>query len=181
MIRLICFLLLSPLFSFGQKDPIDTVQFYYTSVENVDSVSAKILQQRARVFVTENFSSAKDVVQLDDLDAGVIIVKGVIVPIIKAALVGNIESGYVHFMIKLQFKGGKYKYTFSDFVHEGNGSNIHSGGALTNVKPACGSFYMYEKYWRKIKSYTNDEAISFIDNLNRSMKNSDVGSKKDAF
>jgi hypothetical protein len=179
--RVLLLLLLLPAVCYAQKDPIDTVQFNYTSVETVDSIPAKVLQQRARVFVTENFKSAKDVIQLDDMEAGVIIVKGVIVPIVKTAFTGSMQAGYVNFMIKLQFKDGKYKYSFTDFIHEGNGGNVKDGGALSNIKPACGTFNMFEGYWRKIKAYVDSDVIVFIDNLNRSMKNSDISAKKDAF
>jgi hypothetical protein len=179
--KMLFFVLLFPVVALAQKDPIDTVSFNYSGVNIVDSASAKTLQARARVFVTENFKSAKDVIQLDDQDAGVMIVKGNIVPIVKSALAGTQEAGYVNFMVKLQFKDGKYKYTLSDFNHEGNRNNIKDGGSLANIKPACGTWYMYEGYWRKIKIYVDNDARNFVANLTSAMKNSEIGTKKDSF
>jgi|GEM_PF-2209391 hypothetical protein len=167
---------------FAQKENIDTVQFNYSSVVLVDSVPGRVLQARARLFLSQNFKSAKDAtIQLDDPEGGVIVVKAMIVPAVKSLILGSIGYGHVHFTLELRFKDGKFKYTFSDFFHRGDGNNIWDGGPLSNPKPKCGSFHMSEGTWRKVKEYTNVDALSFIDRLTAQIKNSSVGVKKDDF
>lgn len=164
------FALFLPIFAVGQKINPDTLSFNYTGVVQADSMSAKSLQSRAKLFVAEAFKSAKDVTQMDDPDGGIIMVKGTMAPVIKAPLLGHIEYGYVSFTIKIQVKDGRYKYTFSDFYHEAHEQNKGSGGSLTNHKPACGTFIMTMGYWRQIKAYTNGQVIEQIAHLQEKMK-----------
>ena len=177
----IVFLLLLPTITFGQEIDVDTLQFVYTGVETVDSVAGKTLQSRAKLFIAENFKSAKDVLQLDDAEAGVIAkAKGNIIPVIKILILGHEAYGYVNFTCKIQVKDGKYKYTFSDFVHQGSG-DIHAGGPLTNKRPVCGIFLMSEGYWRQVQDYTNKDVIAFINQLKSKMRSSEINPKKDDF
>lgn len=176
----IIFALLLPLSSMCQKIDIDTLSFNYTGVVQVDSTPAKTLQSRAKLFVAESFKSAKDVIQLDDAESGVIVVKGNIAPVVKVPLIGKMEYGYVHFTAKIQVKDGKYKYTFSEFDHEAHGNNEGSGGNLNRKKPGCGTFTMSEGQWRQIKTYTNERVIALAADLQKSMRSAEIG-KKDEF
>lgn len=174
-------LLLSPCFLYAQNNiNTDTLTFDYSGVVQVDTSSAKILQSRAKLFIAENFKSAKSVIQLDDQEAGVIVAKGNFVPTIKAPLLGHIGYGYVSFSLKLQFKDGKYKYTITDFFHTGDG-NVQEGGNLTNTKPACGTFLMSKDYWHQVKLYSNKHIIDFIAILESKMRSPELTAKKDDF
>ncbi|HLI93231.1 MAG TPA: DUF4468 domain-containing protein [Puia sp.] len=159
-----------PVIAGAQKMNPDTLSFNYSGIVQVDSTAAKVLQARARAFVAESFASGKEVVQLDDSEAGILVIKGTIAPIVKVPLLGKIEYGYVHFTAKWQFKDGRYKYALSEFTHEAHEPNMGSGGALTNRKPACGTFTMTEGQWRQIKANTNDRVIEFIDRLRAAMR-----------
>lgn len=185
MKKLLLAAFLIPAICRAQENDIDTVRFYYSGVSIIDSATpAKILQSRARIFITENFKSARDVIQMDDQDAGVIIVKAVFAPIAKMGILGSREYGWVNFMLKMQFKDGKYKYTFSDFSHEGSTSNGHTafaGGTLTNIKPGCGTFYMTMGYWRQVKQDACEEERSLVDRIEAAMKDESVSAKKDSF
>lgn len=172
----LCF---APLLSFAQSKN-DTISFNYTGVEAVDSVPARILYSRAKLFAAENFKSAKDVIQMDDSEAGLLLMKGNIIPVIKGALIGNFEAGFVHFTMKVQVKDGKYKYTLSDFEHENFGNYRSNGGSLTNRKPACGTFYLTKNYWHQIKEQTDMHAQALIDALKSRMVSQEI-SKKDDF
>ena len=172
--------LLMPMAGLAQKADPDTLSFSYVGVEQVESASAKVLQGRAKLLVAEAFKSAKDVIQLDDGDAGILIVKGNIVPVVKAPLMGSIDYGFVRFTLKIQVKDGRYKYTFSDFNHEAYERNMGSGGDLTNKKPACGTFVMTKGYWRQIKTYTDEQVVSLIARLDGAMKGAGLA-KKDEF
>jgi hypothetical protein len=164
------FTILLPIIILAQKVNVDTLQWSYINVVEVDSATAKSLQSRAKLFVAESFKSGKDVMQLDDADAGIIVIKGNIAPIIKVPLLGHMHYGYVHFTAKIQVKDGKYKYNFLEFTHDAYEPNMGSGGALTNKKPACGTFSMTMGYWRQIKEYTNDRVMVLIDQLAAGMK-----------
>ena len=179
MKKLLFCLMIVPLYSIGQAS-IDTTSFNFTGIDSIDSVSAKVLMSRAKLFVAESFKSAKDVIQLDDAEGNVLVVKGNIIPIIKVPLLGKTAYGYVHFTMKVQTKDGKYKYTLSEFDHESHEQNQGSGGLLTREKPACGTFLMSKSYWRQIKEYTEADAIAFIGRLKTRMHNGDAG-KKDEF
>ena len=81
-------------------------------VVKVDSLSKKQIYDRAKMFFVETFKSAKDVIQLDDPDAGTIIGKG------------NASYSYfnvaatavltVYFTIKIEVKDNRYRYTITD-------------------------------------------------------------------
>lgn len=159
-----------PIIAGAQKINPDTLSFSYTGIVQADTIGAKVIQGRVRAFVAESFASGKEVVQLDDPDAGTFLIKGTIVPIVKVPLLGKIEYGYVHFTAKWQFKDGRYKYTLSEFNHEAHEPNMGSGGALTNKKPACGTFVMSEGQWRQIKAYTNDRVLAFIGQMEKAVK-----------
>lgn len=176
---LVFFLLVSPTFGSCQSSDVDTFSFSYAGVVAVDSVTAKVLQSRAKLFVAENFRSAKDVIQLDDADAGIVLIKGNLIPIVKVPLMGKTEYGYVHFTAKIQVKDGKYKYTFSDFSHEAYEKHYGTGGDLTRKKPECGTFGMSLGYWRQIKAYTNSDVKSLISSLEKSMRSSEIAKKED--
>lgn len=121
---------------------------------------------------------------MDDADGGVIIVKAILVPVVSMGILGRKEVGIVHFILKLQFKDGKYKYTFSDFVHEGDGTDHMShmiGGSLLNKKPDCGTMYLTMGYWRQIKEYTDRSVAELISKLSRTMTDTQISSKQDAF
>jgi Domain of unknown function (DUF4468) with TBP-like fold len=170
-----------PLLGFAQKDPIDTARFYYSEIVEQHGASATTLQSRARVFLSEVFKDGRAAITLDDTASGVIIAKGIIVPVVKNFYYGTNNYGYVHFTTKLQFKDGKYKFEFSNFEHEGNGRNIASGGPLASAKPACGTFYMMEGDWRKVKKYVTEQVVQMAVGLKLAMMNAEIGSKKDNF
>lgn len=158
-----------PIMAGAQKINPDTLSFNYAGIVQADT-SAKVLQGRVRAFVAEFFASGKEVVQLDDPEAGTFLIKGTIAPIVKVPLLGKIEYGYVHFTAKWQFKDGRYKYTLSEFTHEAHEPNMGSGGALTNKRPACGTFIMTEGQWRQIKTYTNERVLAFIGQMEQAVK-----------
>lgn len=178
MKKILFCLLIAPLFSIAQE-PTDTLSFNYTGIESVDSVAAKVLYSRAKLFVAQTFKSAKHVIQMDDADAGMLVIKGNIVPTIKIPLLGKTEYGFAHFTMKIQVKDGRYKYTLSEFDHEAHGQNQGSGGQMTSLKPACGTFTMSKGQWRQIKDATNSDALALIASLKTSMKNGEIGKKDD--
>lgn len=88
----------------------------YSEVVTVDStMSSKELFSKALNFITLSFKSANDVIQLKDESSGKIICKG------NTSFTNNrpeYVDGVINFTLQISVKKGKYKYDFSNFVHE---------------------------------------------------------------
>ncbi|HEY8688273.1 MAG TPA: DUF4468 domain-containing protein [Chitinophagaceae bacterium] len=160
------FLLVTFVFSvsiYGQQPPSNP--YLQTEVVNVDSISVQTLYSRTKLFIAENFKSAKTVIQLDDPETKTLVVKGGVTPYIKNAFAGR-TYGISMFTLKIQCKDNKYKYTLSDIYHEKVSTDEYSGGSFENDKPACGTAFLNNKAWHKIK----DNSIEKINNLIALMK-----------
>lgn len=99
--------------AFSQK-PLPEIEgkVVYTEVVNVDSASAGVLYQRAKLFFAKMYNSSKDVVQVDDKENGLIVGKG----FFSLTFEGVISSwqAEVDHTISVRVKEGKYKYEFTD-------------------------------------------------------------------
>ena len=100
--------------SFGQAIfPIDEKgEIVYSGVVNVDSINSKELYVRAHEWFANTFKSAKDVIQLDDKEAGEIVGKG------GFEVHENVMIVHVEFTAKIETKNEKYKYVFSNFSYK---------------------------------------------------------------
>ena len=98
--------------------PIDSVtgKITYKEVIQIDSVTKNEAYNAAKVWIAKTFRSAKDVIQNDDKDAGIIVLK----PLFQLFAT---EKGYIHYTLTLLFKDGRYKYELSDFYHTGGNEN----------------------------------------------------------
>lgn len=77
-----------------------------TNVEKVDTVtSMKELYRRALLWVSDMYKNPKSVIQTQDADAGILVVKG--------NIPGAAKSSYQH-KLMFEFKDGKYRWTISD-------------------------------------------------------------------
>jgi hypothetical protein len=87
---------------------------YYNKVFKVDSVNKNELFLRSKTFFVNNFKYAKNVIQLEDKEAGVIIGKGYknIVSNSEALISANCD---VYFTIKILSKDNKFKVEVYDF------------------------------------------------------------------
>jgi hypothetical protein len=93
-------MVISSLLSFGQNTIDKDVIF--ESTKNKD-----LLYTNAKMFIAENFKSANDVIQLDDKENGVILVKGVV----SENIVVSVQSltYYFSFTMKIMIKDNKYR------------------------------------------------------------------------
>ncbi len=96
-----------------------TGKIIYTDVVRVDSANADQLYTNAKVWVVESFKSAKEVVQMDDKAAHIIICKGTSRHYIKGVFGEAMEAGWLNFKIRIDCKDARYKYIITDFVIEG--------------------------------------------------------------
>jgi hypothetical protein len=149
MKRLLLLALFFPIFCFAQsakdsikwlKDtiplahlPIDTTgNIVYRLVENVPGVTKIELYNRAKVWTAMAFVSAKTVTQLDDKDAGNIVVKAISKQTFDYKFLGvpyPIEY-YLHFSIQITVKDAKYRAIMSQFQIEYLPSKYSLGGTF---------------------------------------------------
>lgn len=85
---------------------------------SIDNTSKNELYNRAKKWTANNFRSSKDVIQLDDKEAGKIIIRGITVYNAPAFNPGTAYSGNIIFTFSFDCKDGKYKYEYTDAEFE---------------------------------------------------------------
>lgn len=149
--------------------PIDSVtgKIIYTEIVKADSTTKEKLYLKGREWLANTFKSSKEVIEMDDKEAGLIIGKGTLVVSL------NGDWGYIHFTVALYFKDGRYKYEIKNITHEhpksASGSLLGDGGAIENENPGCGKMYMTQKQWDKIKANADSNIKILIADLKKSM------------
>jgi hypothetical protein len=165
-------ILLSTSTAFSQTEKLE--------LKVIDSLnfSKQELYVRARAFIAYSFKNSKNVIQMDDKDAGKIICKGSMTPASKGTF-GMTYQNNVDFTLTIDVRDGKYRALISEIYHSGLGpKKEYAGGAIENEKPACGTFFIPKKDWDKMKEAIKAEASAYLDSLKTAM-NKEV--KKDDF
>ena len=67
--------------------------------------------------------------------------------------VGMNDTGFIKFDILIDGKDGRYKYTYTNFRHEGH-KGKGNGGVLELPKAECGKYVLPDNGWAKIKKET---------------------------
>ena len=114
------FILLLPLISMGQSKeiPLKDGEINFSEVVLLDSTFKKNdLYINANKFFVDVYHSAKDVIQLDDKDAGIVIGKGYFETLWKANFLITYQLQIWH-TIKISIKDGSYKYEITDFRYK---------------------------------------------------------------
>jgi predicted membrane protein len=105
----IILLSISPLMSFGQLidelPKCENGKLNFNEVIQMDSIKQNKLYLNSKQFFADAFKSAKDVIQLDDKEAGVVIGKAIID--INAKMLGASYPVKMWFTIKIQSKDGR--------------------------------------------------------------------------
>lgn len=145
--------------------PIDSItgKITYTEVISVEDKDATDLFLSAKEWFVNNFVSAKNVIQMEDKNAGIILGKGKIPVYTNNAF--KTDLGFVEFTIKIEVKDGRYKYTLKDLYHKPGLSKANSPGTLLAEKPGGGLMTMGLKNWNGIKSQTDEAINSMIESL----------------
>ena len=108
------------------RDPA-TGKYQFTEVLQVEGVPAAELYSRAKAWGAVAYRSMKDVEQLDDKDAGRLILKGMF----TARLGSNSAWGFgtdvdVNHTLTIEVKDGRYRYLLTDFSISGNALEIQT-------------------------------------------------------
>jgi hypothetical protein len=144
--------------------------FEFSLVDTIQGTKNE-LYVKSYEWIAKTFTSAKDVIQMNDKEAGKIIAKAVIaVPGTKNGYGMTMGDDYVHYTISIDVKDNRYRCIISDFYHEGgNYSNSHpcSGGSLDNNNSACSTMYMSVNRWNNIKTIVQKDAESNLSALKK--------------
>jgi len=172
MKKCLLLLLLLPTFtSQAQEMPVkfplnDKGNIEFAEVVAVDSVTAKELYSRARLFVANGFRSSTDVTKLEDTETLTIVTKGYM-PRYYSNPFNSSHGGHVRFKFTIQCKEGRYKYSIEDVVHEDD--VVGNGGPLELDKPLS-KWGFTKKTWDKLKKKTFVEINGFIAELTTTMR-----------
>jgi hypothetical protein len=169
---LLAFLLLisSINYSFSQNNQGDSLnEPTITEVITIDSTSSSQLYERAKIWLVKTFKSSKDVIQIDDKENGKIIAKGVVLYDAPAFVPGTNFSGYFEFILTIETKNNKFRYTFEGFRHVAY-KDGYSGGAFENEKPECGTFILTKNNWYSIKAKGTNSIKEIAESLRIAMK-----------
>lgn len=154
----------------------------FSEVKTVDSTFTKDdLYLKTKMWFANTFKDAKEVIQLDDKENGIIIGKGSISIYHSQAVFAKQGdyTGYIRFTIKVQVKDGRYKYELYNFVHSGKTASF---GLLTTdnncpVKISMTTQGWRDKSWNEIKNKATYEAQSLINSLYVNLSKANINSK----
>ena len=104
----------------------------YQGVVIIQEKSANDIYAGVKLWVASNFKSANDVIQLDDKENGIMVVKGN--SIVYFTFVGKKYPARVHFTLKIEVKDNKFRYTFlvTDVVDESGNRPISFMNSMVN-------------------------------------------------
>jgi hypothetical protein len=145
----------------------------YQGVCIVDSVNAKELFSRSKIWFANTYNSSKEVIQNIDSDNYIIIGKAQMRA--HAQSFGERTWGYVKYSITIYCKDNRYKYVISDFYHEGDkyasaSTYIPSVGHFTINTLESGGFSSYRKKdFDKLCIEINDNVNQLIKSLKNDM------------
>lgn len=91
--------------------------------------SSKLLYASAKMWFTQTFKDPKEVIILDDPNNNIIVGRGNLRYNSKIFSGSAARQGWISFDVQIACKDGRYKYNFSNFVHEGKSYNY---GLITN-------------------------------------------------
>lgn len=163
-ILVVCMLFLAV--SIQAQDPLS-----FEKVIQVDSIKKDAIYNGLKEWVGMNFKSAKNVIEIDDKEAGILIIKSVTDYSIKNLQLSCYE-GYHHFTIKFQVKDGRFKASVTNFRHEnqpGNKETCNIGLVTTDEfypgKSGLGMKGFNNKIWNDLKAKSTIIAENYFQQL----------------
>ncbi len=147
----------------------------FEEVVQVDSALSKSsLFKVGKLWLNDTYRSGKNVIQMEDENAGIILGKAVIkyTPTFYSASVP--ATGYINYTIKLSFKNGRYKYEFYDFIHEGSTNEYGQNGSIGLINEGenyIGNSIVFNKGYReKVNADTQKRIKSEMPNIISSLQ-----------
>jgi hypothetical protein len=87
-------------------------------------------------------------------------------------------TGKITMKVVIECKDSKYRYTISEIKHISK-SGTTSGGNIDNEVPECGSNYMHDIVWKKLKGEALRDAAQVVVDLKEGMSKSASDSKSE--
>ncbi|HTB51755.1 MAG TPA: DUF4468 domain-containing protein [Ferruginibacter sp.] len=170
------FISLIPFKSAAQKDisqlKIDTLyqslpksdgEYEFSEIVILDSTYNKeLLYKNVKLFFTDEFKSAKDVIQYDDREQGKVIGKGNFKTTEIESLLGAhyVQNFYTNFSLEVYCKDGKYKYRLYNITIDG-----FYGSDDQHVVTSIDDIYNHTKIGQEKKQYRK-AFIDIVDEIN---------------
>lgn len=144
-----------------------TVQIYgqepitYEKVLKAEGVNKSDLFFIISDWFASNYNSAKDVIQLNDKERGVIIGKGTMDYFYGEKRSNNSYNGHLDYTIKIYVKDNRYKVILTSFNHSGKSLSVR----LITTDDVCTTKGMYKKYDNNTWKNAKLKAWQFSENL----------------
>lgn len=144
----------------------------FAEVVAVKDASTSELYTRAKLWFSTAFVDSKNVLEVQDKEAGVLAGKGSFSYEPNIFMSSSLIRGRVTFSISIIFKDGRYKYSLSDFTH--HGSSLRSQGPinfdLITTTEACPPVPgttkdMRETVWKHLKEVSTAKANALVQSL----------------
>lgn len=158
-------IMLLPFCAIGQT----SVNYDISNVVEIPNVKKDELYRRAIFWISDNFRSANNVIQLQDKENGQIIAKGSIEYGAKPFMPGTNYSGYFTFTLNFECKDNKYRYSITRMTHEASFVGYSVG--LFNY-PNRKGVTMTRKSQRKVIEQGSEYIISFSESFKRGISQS---------
>ena len=148
----------------------------YTEVVEVSGLSKAELYANAKAWFKDNYKSP-NVIKSEDAMDGVINAKSMFR--IMSAPGGAEKGGFVHYVLNLEIKEGRYKYTITSLKHSDKTNTIGTGGKIEREEPFCGYEVMSAEMWKGIKDLSINGVKELIENLKKGMAHIESNEKSD--
>ena len=160
--------------------PAESKPIEYVEVVIADGLTKDQLYSAALAWFGETFRSAKNVIEVQDREAGRIIAKPLFQYEPTIFMASARIRGVVRYNVTVEEKDGRYRYTIDGFVHEGSRCDIGSPlsfGLLTTEKECPVSFGWgdgpsssgKQETWEHLKSCAKNESDKLIASLKSRM------------
>lgn len=111
--------------------PIDSItgKITFVKIIEVKGKSKSEIYSNVKNWITENYKSPKDVINIDDKESGIILLKSFFLNTQTIAISNgtiNIKANY-YFSLKINIKDSKYKITITDLEQQGLSEFTSSG------------------------------------------------------
>ena len=119
----------------GKMPRNDKGEVVFSKIVQEDSVGKATIYRAAKLAIVNIFNSAKDVIQLDDPDQGIIIAKGFSIVPTKAAM-GMVVDANIWYTIEIRCKDNRYKIDIRQIKGHYPGGMVNGVYLNSNDTPA---------------------------------------------
>lgn len=145
-------------------------------IEKMDSIAKTKTQiySDTKMFISEYWKSAKDVIQNDDKEGGTILVKGISKQTVIIGMSSN--TFWYQYNVKFLMKEGKYKIIVENVKYERGPSPMWDSSAKylepqeQDTFPGLMKAGMSEKRWNELITSLKTEMKNIVDNYEKHIK-----------